>query len=323
MRIATSLVLAPLLVSSLANARPTKKAVVVEEDPYAILSEFEPPEGAADYRTWLAAQSKTDQRRIQRFCESEPVNYSPLCGGIGPLHIPRPPIPRDMLPRRVSTEETGDRHEAPQQTRAEWLASLSSAQRAYVKRKCQNLRKYAESSAELCGVIMTPLVISYDDQPVTFASGRTTFAFTAGQPVATDWPTATTPWLARDRDGDGAIDRGAELFGSSTVLADGTTATNGFVALAELDANHDGRIDAADPGFASLVLWSDRDGNGRSAPGELAPAATRLVSIALAYSVNERCDARGNCERERARIVWRDARGTHAGTVVDVYLPER
>jgi hypothetical protein len=167
----------------------------------------------------------------------------------------------------------------------------------------------------------TPLVVAFSDEPVTFTRGGA-FAFSPGTPVASDWPTATTPWIAMDHDGDGAITSGAELFGSSTVLPDGRTAINGFEALAVLDANHDGVIDARDPAFASLLLWSDRDGDRKSSPDELVPLASRVVSISLADRVEARCDPRGNCERERAAVRWRDEHGaTHVGSVVDVYLP--
>ena len=86
----------------------------------------------------------------------------------------------------------------------------------------------------------TPLVVAFDGQPIDFApAGHGRFAFVVGEPATTDWPTAVTPWIALDLDGDGAITSGAELFGSSTVLANGARASNGFAALAELDANHD------------------------------------------------------------------------------------
>ena len=161
------------------------------------------------------------------------------------------------------------------------------------------------SRRPICAVDNTPLVVAFDDAPVAFARDGA-FAFERGAPVATDLPTAATPWIALDRDHDGTIDSGAELFGSNTRGADGRAAVNGFAALADLDANHDGVIDARDPGFAALVLWADRDGDGRSSPAELVPLASVIVSISLADHVEARCDARGNCEGERAALTWRD-----------------
>ncbi len=52
-------------------------------------------------------------------------------------------------------------------------------------------------------------------------------------------------FLAIDRNGNGVIDNGSELFGTATRLRNGRLARNGFEALADLDDNHDGKIDDA------------------------------------------------------------------------------
>ncbi|MDI1480137.1 calcium-binding protein [Polyangium sp. y55x31] len=170
----------------------------------------------------------------------------------------------------------------------------------------------------------TPLVLSFDGAAVEFASDATrAFDVNGAASQVTDWPTARTPWLALDRDRSGAIEDGRELFGSMTPLAAGGTGTNGVVSLRELDANGDGRINAEDPAFAELVVWSDKDADRVSSSGELASvAAWRLVSIDLDYVVVPRCDARGNCEGERASFQYHDAVGIlRTGTVIDVRLP--
>ena len=171
----------------------------------------------------------------------------------------------------------------------------------------------------------TPLVVAFEGQPVEFAAAaRERFAFVPGEPAATDWPTAATPWIALDLDGDGTIASGAELFGSSTVLPGGGRATNGFLALAPLDANGDGVLDARDPMFAKLVLWSDRDGDHRSSPDELRPLASVVTRISLAFTRDARCNDRDDCEGERSTLHWRDAAGAdHTGAVVDVYIPRK
>jgi len=170
----------------------------------------------------------------------------------------------------------------------------------------------------------TPLVVAFEGQPVDFVQGsRDPFAFVPGEPAASDWPSDVTPWIALDLDGDGAITSGAELFGSSTVLATGGRAPNGFAALAALDTNGDGTLDARDPMFSRLVLWSDRNGDHKSSPDELRPLAATVTSISLAFSLDARCNERDDCEGERGTLRWRDAAGEHAGAVVDVYLPSR
>ncbi len=99
----------------------------------------------------------------------------------------------------------------------------------------------ADSSGEVLYTCTTPLVLVFGGERVSFADddGQSAFDLApAGlapqQP--TDWPTAQTPWLALDRDGDGRITSGAELFGSATMTATGPAA-HGFAALADLDDN--------------------------------------------------------------------------------------
>jgi len=160
----------------------------------------------------------------------------------------------------------------------------------------------------------TPLVVAFDGEAIAFRNDARAFAF-RGEPVVSDWPSARTPWLALDRDGDGVISGGNELFGDGVAGA-----RNGYEALAQLDANGDGVIDANDPAFASLVLWADRDGDRRGEPDELTPLADLVVAIPLAHTRDVHCTARGDCEGERGALVRRDGA---RGAVVDVYLPER
>ena len=168
----------------------------------------------------------------------------------------------------------------------------------------------------------TPLVLSFDAAPVRFeaSAGAPAFDFAATGTCATDWPSA--PWLALDRDLNGQIDSGRELFGSGTRLASGRRAAHGFEALAELDADGDGRVTPADPRFAELVLWSDHDSDRAGDLAELVPAtANGLVAIHLDYQRRGECDDRGNCGYERAAFEYRDVTGQpRIGEIVDVYL---
>lgn len=175
----------------------------------------------------------------------------------------------------------------------------------------------------------TPLVLVFDGAPVTFdpftsSSGATFDLAGDGASHVTSWPTARTPWLAIDRDGNGRIDDGGELFGSMTRLSTGVRARNGFEALAELDSNHDGAITAEDEGFAKLLLWSDSNGDRTSSTSEQTAASERVIRIELAYRIGRVCTNGGDCEIERAKLVYRDVTGAErTGEVVDVHLRHR
>lgn len=175
-------------------------------------------------------------------------------------------------------------------------------------------------------VVGTPIVLAFggDDERVMFESSATGAFDLAGVGVCamTDWPSAKTPWLAYDRNGNGRIDDGSELFGSMIVLATGARARNGFEALAELDSDGDRRITRNDAAFSKLVLWSDADLDRLSSQAELRTLESAgVVSIDVAYATATRCDARGNCERERAAFEFAAASGeTRRGAAIDVHL---
>lgn len=168
----------------------------------------------------------------------------------------------------------------------------------------------------------TPLVLELDGVHATFSNAPGVFDLHPSMSVATDWPSAATPWLALDRDHDGAIGSGGELFGSATALSSGGFATNGFEALSELDSNHDGRIDRQDAMFSSLVVWTDANQNRVSEPSELVSLASLGVeSITLSFENARHCDARGNCEVETSTFTYRGANGAlREGRIVDLHL---
>ncbi|KYF81809.1 hypothetical protein BE17_34130 [Sorangium cellulosum] len=137
-----------------------------------------------------------------------------------------------------------------------------------------------------------PLAIDLDDDGVETIGldGSASVLFDHdgdGVATATGWVAPDDGWIVRDRNGDGRINNGNELFGVNTVKLDGTMAADGLDALSDLDTVRDGVIDAADAGFGGLRIWQDLNSNGRADFGELSSLAEMgITSIALSVTGN-------------------------------------
>ena len=75
--------------------------------------------------------------------------------------------------------------------------------------------------------------------------------------------------LVWDKNNNGLIDNGSELFGVDFIKQNGNKAKSGFDALADLDTNKDGIFDNKDNKFNQIKVWQDKNQDGLSQASEL------------------------------------------------------
>ncbi len=114
----------------------------------------------------------------------------------------------------------------------------------------------------------------------------------------TGWVGKDDGLLVRDLNQNGNIDDGSELFGENTLKSDGSKAQDGFDALADLDTNQDGKIDAEDEAFETLKIWQDHNQNALVDEGEISNLADQVDELDLNAKVIREDTAAGIIAKE-------------------------
>jgi len=169
---------------------------------------------------------------------------------------------------------------------AQYAAFTSSQLRALSTLQVVAISTSALNSIESSQIgFLTPLALDLDGNRVRTISTVAGAVFDLdanGQAEQVGWLSASDAWLAFDRNANGIIDDGSELFGSGTTMPDGSKALAGYAALQVLDANNDGVIDSQDPDFTKLSVWVDANSNAKTDLGELrtlAQAGVQALSL--------------------------------------------
>ena len=168
-----------------------------------------------------------------------------------------------------------------------------------------------------------PIIIDLNKNGITSTKLNNTIYFDHDNnnfKEASSWIDKGDAFLALDKNSNGLIDNGNELFGNHTISNTrfkytNNKATNGYEALKAYDLNGDNVIDSKDEIYDKLLLWKDSNQNAITDKGELIKLKdSGIVSIDLNYK-NTNTDEKGNTIKQSSTITFEDGFTTIANDV--------
>ncbi|MEO5363032.1 MAG: VCBS domain-containing protein [Magnetococcus sp. DMHC-8] len=133
-------------------------------------------------------------------------------------------------------------------------------------------------------------------------------------PDPVGWIGSEDGLLVLDQNGDGRIENLREVISEQSAA----NVTSSLAALATMDSNRDGQIDANDNDFSRLQVWVDQDQDGISASQELFTLAQLgIASLGLTSDEAGPIAMNGNTITGFADVTYADG---HQGTMAEVLL---
>lgn len=237
---------------------PAGRPVIAPNNAAVSLSVASAEPQVIDLRQSMSAQDRLQMAIVARLYQQitgkelqimalpEPTEQMPKVEVIGPV---RPVIPQATLTYERTTrfEEAEKMHFA-----AKGEVTTQDGKRIDFSAALRMDRHYVEETTErlvMGNAVMTdPLVINFDGPAAALTNAFFEFDLDAdGTPEQIANLRATSGYLALDKNGDGIINNGNELFGPQT--------NNGFAELARYDDDGNGFIDEGDAIYDQLRIW--------------------------------------------------------------------
>ncbi|POZ63405.1 hypothetical protein [Chromobacterium alticapitis] len=232
---------------------------------------------------------------------------------------PAAPATQPPSPPEVSTQQSVDYQQKQQlQFSANGQVATQDGQQFQFSLSLSMQSRYqyhSSSSSQSGGQPHDPLMITLDGEAGAFSGATVSFDLqNNGQMSALPFP-AGGGWLTLDKNGDGKVNNGSELFGPQS--------GNGFADLAQYDANHDGAIDESDPVYAQLRIWTGRGADGNDQTETLQQAhigAILLPSVSAPLTIrNDSGSATPTAQMQSAGVYLKDDGQAGLVSQVDVY----
>lgn len=271
------------------EARQLRQAAaqpLVAEDAAATPSDVSPPEDPKLKAMRLILEALTGKKiRITSFEPAFPENATPYLGaGQGASPADHPPV-RQGWGLEYDLQETVHEQEALVFSAVGQVAT-ADGQTIDFQLQFAMQREFAATNTVQIRAgdarLVDPVVINFNGQAIELAGGRFAFDLDAdGNTEQISGLASGSGFLALDRNQDGRINNGLELFGPAS--------GQGFGELGQLDSDHNGWLDENDPRYAELRIWM-RDEAGNESLASLAEknvGAILLNPVKTAFALKD------------------------------------